>query len=124
MTYKNVPNWHRDLARTVPDIPVVLVGNKVDVKDRAVKAKSITFHRKKNLQYYELSVKSNYNIEKPFVYLLKRLCGDPNLHLVEYAPAPPDDDRLFAVAADAAEREKQLAVAMAVPLPDDSDDEL
>jgi len=29
---------------------MVLVGNKVDVKDRKVKAKTITFHRKKNLQ--------------------------------------------------------------------------
>jgi GTP-binding nuclear protein Ran len=34
-----------------------------------VRAKTITFHRKKNLQYYELSAKSNYNFEKPFLYL-------------------------------------------------------
>lgn len=50
VTYKNVPNWHRDLIRVCENIPMVLVGNKVDVKDRKVKAKSITFHRKKNLQ--------------------------------------------------------------------------
>uniref|UniRef100_A0A0A8XV70 RAN3 n=1 Tax=Arundo donax TaxID=35708 RepID=A0A0A8XV70_ARUDO len=30
-------------------------GNKVDVKNRQVKAKQVTFHRKKNLQYYEVS---------------------------------------------------------------------
>jgi hypothetical protein len=29
---------------------MVLCGNKVDIKDRKVKAKSIVFHRKKNLQ--------------------------------------------------------------------------
>ncbi|GFW85455.1 GTP-binding nuclear protein Ran [Trichonephila clavipes] len=50
VTYKNVPNWHRDLVRVCENIPIVLCGNKVDVKDRKVKAKSIVFHRKKNLQ--------------------------------------------------------------------------
>ena len=49
ITYKNVPNWHRDLVRVCENIPIVLVGNKVDVKDRKVKAKQIVFHRKKNL---------------------------------------------------------------------------
>jgi uncharacterized metal-binding protein len=39
------------------NIPIVLCGNKVEVKDRKVKAKQITFHRKKNLQYYEISAK-------------------------------------------------------------------
>jgi len=50
ITYKNVPNWHRDLVRVCENIPIVLCGNKCDVKDRKVKAKSIVFHRKKNLQ--------------------------------------------------------------------------
>ena len=50
VTYKNVPNWHRDLVRVCEGIPIVLCGNKVDVKDRKVKAKAIVFHRKKNLQ--------------------------------------------------------------------------
>lgn len=56
VTYKNVPNWHRDLVRVCENIPIVLCGNKVDIKDRKVKAKSIVFHRKKNLQvYYKLN---------------------------------------------------------------------
>lgn len=50
VTYKNVPNWHRDLVRVCEGIPIVLCGNKVDIKDRKVKAKTIVFHRKKNLQ--------------------------------------------------------------------------
>lgn len=58
VTYKNVPNWHRDLVRVCENIPIVLCGNKVDVKDRKVKAKAIVFHRKKNLQvcFFEVSV--------------------------------------------------------------------
>ena len=55
VTYKNVPNWHRDLVRVCENIPIVLCGNKVDIKDRKVKAKAIVFHRKKNLQVYVYS---------------------------------------------------------------------
>lgn len=36
VTYKNVPNWHRDLVRVCENIPIVLTGNKVDIKDRKV----------------------------------------------------------------------------------------
>ena len=61
--------------RVCENIPIVLCGNKVDVKNRQVKAKMVTFHRKKNLQYYEISAKSNYNFEKPFLYLARKLSG-------------------------------------------------
>lgn len=60
VTYKNVPNWHRDLVRVCENIPTVLCGNKVDIKDRKVKAKSIVFHRKKNLQVYFLKFILDY----------------------------------------------------------------
>lgn len=65
--------------RVCENIPIVLCGNKVDVKERKVKAKSITFHRKKNLQYYDISAKSNYNFEKPFLWLARKLVGNPQL---------------------------------------------
>jgi len=91
VTYKNVPNWHRDLVRVCENIPIVLCGNKVDIKDRKVKAKSIVFHRKKNLQYYDISAKSNYNFEKPFLWLARKLIGDPNLEFVAMpALLPPE----------------------------------
>ena len=73
ITYQNVPKWYKDLVRVCDNIPICLVGNKVDVKDRKVKAKQITFHRKKSLQYYDISAKSNYQFEKPFVWLLRKL---------------------------------------------------
>lgn len=31
ITYKNVPNWHRDLTRVCENIPIVLCGNKVRI---------------------------------------------------------------------------------------------
>jgi GTP-binding nuclear protein Ran len=81
-TYFNIPSWYRDIYRVCDNIPMVLVGNKVDISDRKVKPKTITFHRKKNLQYYDISAKSNFNYEKPFLYLVKKLIGDSNLRFV------------------------------------------
>ena len=66
---------YRDLTRVCENIPIVLCGNKVEVKDRKVKAKQITFHRKKNLQYFEISAKANYNFEKPFLWIARKLAG-------------------------------------------------
>jgi len=120
VTYKNVPNWHRDLTRVCENIPIVLCGNKVDIKDRKVKAKSIVFHRKKNLQYYDISAKSNYNFEKPFLWLARKLVGDPNLEFVAApALAPPEvtmDPQMIK------NYEKELEVAQNSALPDEDDD--
>lgn len=126
VTYKSVPNWHRDLVRVCDDdrkhIPIVLVGNKVDVKDRKVKYKSITFHRKKNLQYYDISAKSNYNFEKPFLWLARKLAGDPQLQFVE-APALAPPEVTISVEQQQ-QMQQEAAAAAAVPLPDDDDDDL
>eukprot|EP00286_Rhodomonas_abbreviata_P014790 CAMPEP_0181338438 /NCGR_PEP_ID=MMETSP1101-20121128/28636_1 /TAXON_ID=46948 /ORGANISM="Rhodomonas abbreviata, Strain Caron Lab Isolate" /LENGTH=174 /DNA_ID=CAMNT_0023449167 /DNA_START=19 /DNA_END=540 /DNA_ORIENTATION=- len=91
ITYKSVPNWYRDLTRVCDNIPIVLCGNKVEVKDRKVKAKQITFHRKKNLQYYEISAKVNYNFEKPFIWITRKVAGNNAIEFVEApALAPPE----------------------------------
>merc|ERR1712004_41337 len=120
VTYKNVPNWHRDLVRVCENIPIVLTGNKVDIKDRKVKAKSIVFHRKKNLQYYDISAKSNYNFEKPFLWLLQKLTGKPDLKFVCMPALKPAevhiDDELKK------RYEQELAEAANVALPDEDDD--
>jgi GTP-binding nuclear protein Ran len=120
LTYKNVPTWHRDLCRVCENIPIVLCGNKVDVKNRQVKPKQVTFHRKKNLQYHEISAKSNYNYEKPFLYLARKLVGDPALHFVEQVALAPPEVQIDL--AQQAQYEAQLAEAAAAPLPDEDDD--
>jgi len=120
ITYKNVPNWHRDLERVCENIPIVLCGNKVDVKDRKVKTGAITFHRKKNLQYFEISAKSNYNFEKPFLWLARKLVGNPGLEFVAApALAPPEivvDAQLMT------QYENDLKAAAAAPLPEEDED--
>jgi len=120
ITYKNVPNWHRDLVRVCENIPIVLCGNKVDIKDRKVKAKQITFHRKKNLQYYDISARSNYNFEKPFLWIARKLAGEPNLVFVESPALKPPEVQLDM---DTIKKyEQQLQAAQDTPLPDEDDD--
>ena len=46
---------------------MVLCGNKADIKDRKGEAKSSVFHRKKALQNYDISAKSHYSFEEPFL---------------------------------------------------------
>jgi GTP-binding nuclear protein Ran len=111
-----------DLVRVCENIPIVLCGNKVDVKERKVKAKTITFHRKKNLQYYDISAKSNYQFEKPFLWLARKLVGDSTLDFVAApALAPPEvevDKELLA------QYQKEMHDASNMPLPNEDDDDL
>merc|ERR1712222_238305 len=110
---------HRDIVRVCENIPIVLVGNKVDVKDRQVKAKNIQFHRKRNLQYYDLSARSNYNFEKPFLWLARRLTNQGNLQFVgQFAKAP----EIHMDAALIAQHEEELRQAQTVAIGDDDED--
>merc|ERR1711988_1999315 len=122
ITYKNVPNWHRDLVRVCENIPIVLVGNKVDVKERKVKVKQINFHRKKNLNYYDISAKSNFNYEKPFLSLAKKLVGDQHLGFVDTPALAPAEVTIDVQRQQAIQQE--LDAAANVPLEDDDDDDL
>uniref|UniRef100_A0A2K6ECB5 GTP-binding nuclear protein Ran n=1 Tax=Macaca nemestrina TaxID=9545 RepID=A0A2K6ECB5_MACNE len=111
VTYKNVPTWHRDQVRVCENISIVLCGNKVDIKNRKVKAKSIVFHRRKNLQYYDISAKSNYNFEKPFLWLARKLIGDPNLEFAAMSALSPPEVY-----------EHDLEFAQTTALPDEDND--
>jgi GTP-binding nuclear protein Ran len=121
VTYKNVPDWHRDLVRVCERIPMVLCGNKVDMKERKVKAKQITFHRKKNLQYYDISAKSNYNFEKPFLWLARKLSGQPGLEIVAAPALKPPEAAVDPVAM--AQAEAEMLQAQQTQLPDDDDED-
>ena len=120
VTYKNVPKWYKDVTRVCENIPIVLVGNKVDVPDRKVKAKQILFPRKHGIQYYDISAKSNYQYEKPFVWLLRKLLNDPSLNLVE---APVLQTPEITITKDQQDNmEKELAEAAAINIDDGDED--
>eukprot|EP00928_Gymnodinium_smaydae_P002832 TRINITY_DN11034_c0_g1_i1.p1 TRINITY_DN11034_c0_g1~~TRINITY_DN11034_c0_g1_i1.p1 ORF type:complete len:254 (+),score=25.93 TRINITY_DN11034_c0_g1_i1:49-810(+) len=123
ITYQNVPKWFQDIQRACGSLPCVLVGNKVDVKEREVKAQNISFHRKRGIRYYDVSAKSNYNFEMPFLYLAQRLTGQPDLRFIgNFAKAPEASMPLDAERALQAERE--LVEARAVAIAEDDDEDL
>ena len=122
VTYKNVPKWYKDLTRICENIPIVLVGNKADVKERKLKANQITFHRRRGLQYYDVSAKSNYQYEKPFLWLMRQLSGDDSLELVQELALVPTDI-IMPPEQIAALREAEDAARNAPIQEDEADDE-
>jgi len=120
VTYKSVPHWYKDLIRVCENIPIVLCGNKVDCKDRKVRPKDIHFHRRKNLQYYEISAKSNYNFEKPFLYIARKLTGNHKCHFVAAPALLPPEANIDQQQLDRYQRE--IDETINVPLPDEDED--
>lgn len=74
-----------DLTRIAGEIPVVLVGNKVDVDDPEVKSHHIPMSVKGASVYYDVSALSNYNFEKPFLFLVRTLMNKRDLKFVAQA---------------------------------------
>lgn len=85
LTWKNVPNWCRDITSVCKKIPICVCGNKVDrEKERKIKASNaVKFAKKKKLEYFDISAKNNYNFEKPFLHFARLLLQDPSLEFVE-----------------------------------------
>lgn len=82
--------------------------------------KKKTNNKKRFFQYYDISAKSNYNFEKPFLWLARKLVGDPNLDFVAMpALLPPEVkmDREWQI-----QIEKDLQEAQATALPEDDED--
>ncbi|CAA6672683.1 unnamed protein product [Spirodela intermedia] len=89
-------------------------------------------HRNKNLQYYEISTKSNFNFDKPFLYLARKFAGLGSLNsaaltwpgtqvfIVVGSPAlaPPE----VQIDLDAQRLHEADLAAAAHPLPDEDDD--
>ncbi len=87
-SYQRLTQWYNTFRQVCPTAPVVIVGNKIDIRHVVYRAEHIDIHRKLNLQYYPISAKSNYNFEKPFLYLARTLLNDSTLQLTGGPPPP------------------------------------
>ncbi len=82
LSWKSVPQWVAKLRNVCPNIPIVLCGNKVDIKERKVSESEIydfyhsEFGRHNIDHYYDISAKSCYNFEKPFKFLAQKLVAE------------------------------------------------
>ncbi len=111
-TYKSLEKWNEKFKKAVGPKPIVVCGNKCDLPNNK-QARTITFHIKNNCKYYSISSQSNYNFEKPFLYLARVLTGHDDLVFIETPPTRPPcyDDEL----------KKHIMFASTIPLP--SEDE-
>lgn len=66
-SYKSVKEHIGRVWMQYGEIKVVVVGNKVDVRDRKVRPKFIKQHITE--KYYDMSAKSRYHFERPLLYL-------------------------------------------------------
>ncbi|CAF3801937.1 unnamed protein product [Rotaria sp. Silwood1] len=122
ITYKNIANWYNNLMRVCENIPIVLCGNKVDVNDGKLQAESIIFHRKHNMNYYNISALSNYNFEKPFLWIAQKLTGIRELQFVNPINlSPPEIDINEEIVQ---KYEQEIYNAASQPLPDTDDHDL
>ena len=84
-TFKNIDYWY-NIAKKYTD-NIVLCGNMHDVREHKIKQEQIEqyieqYIENKNIKYYNISARSNYNINEPFIYLTQQLLGDNNLEFV------------------------------------------
>ena len=94
ITLTDVPNWHRGFYFT-PDganesIPIVLAGNKVEIKDRKVKARRLEATLREmrthapKVAYRDTSVRRDYNCDEVLRWIGREVTGDGRLELLTY----------------------------------------
>ncbi len=72
------------------------------------------------MKYYDISAKSNYNFEKPFLWLARKLAGDANLEFVAMPALEPPE---FQMAPELMEKyEAEIEAAKNAPLPEEDED--
>ncbi|XP_075257465.1 rab-like protein 2A [Convolutriloba macropyga] len=65
VTYKNLTMWHEELCQHRPDIPVLLVANKIDANPKASQMK-FNMASKYNMKLYYCSASDGTNVVKVF----------------------------------------------------------
>ncbi|NWR81766.1 RBL2A protein, partial [Centropus unirufus] len=74
VTYKNLNNWYQELREFRPEIPCIVVANKIDA-DMKMTQKSFNFARKFDLPFYFVSAADGTNVVKVFNDAIKMAVG-------------------------------------------------
>jgi Rab-like protein 2 len=65
VTYKNIENWYSSLVKYRPNIPILLLANKVDLDERQAR-KSFRFSEKHNIPLFFVSASNGTNVVAAF----------------------------------------------------------
>lgn len=121
-TKKNVKTWHRQFVNVCGQKPIVIVGNKYDLKRTRDSVKDMSEIAKIKGDHVNISAKSNYNIHEPFNKVLSALLG----FKVEISPDVKVLPAEIAMTQEAVVASEQAAMEMEyaknVSLPDDEDE--
>ena len=75
-TFKSIENWIKTINENTKPKFLILIGNKCDLKRDVNKDEIISFCEKNKLNYIEISVKENKNVEKIFKEVAYQLYKD------------------------------------------------
>jgi GTP-binding nuclear protein Ran len=87
VTHTNVSHWIADLPT---NIPIVVCGNKCDIPDRKVTG-IIVEQYITNVTYYQISARCNFNFEKPWLDLARRLTRHSDLEFIDMPEINPPE---------------------------------
>eukprot|EP01124_Arcella_intermedia_P025927 TRINITY_DN474_c0_g1_i1.p1 TRINITY_DN474_c0_g1~~TRINITY_DN474_c0_g1_i1.p1 ORF type:complete len:212 (-),score=22.29 TRINITY_DN474_c0_g1_i1:18-653(-) len=92
-TYSRIWSWKQDIERLCPNIPIVVVGNKFDLLGRKrVPEALIKKVTEKGMDFVAVSSRTNYNLEKPFLLLSRKVTGEEDLVFVAEPSVPPPEE--------------------------------
>lgn len=77
-TVDHVISYYHWIDAMFGKIPIVICGNKMDLREREVQASSFAqflhdTYKDLRVLYFDTSARSNYNFEKPFLFLIRML---------------------------------------------------
>lgn len=82
ISYANSIRYYNDILNISPNVIAVICGNKVDLSNRSLRSSDITLHEIIGCQYYDISIKSNYNYDKIFAYLVQKLLNNESIEVI------------------------------------------
>ncbi|EJW01832.1 small GTP-binding protein domain [Edhazardia aedis USNM 41457] len=95
ITHKSVKTWickAEGANQGKQNLPIVVVGNKVDLmRERKVKADNVRKSIPRAADYTDMSVAINYNVEKAFLIMARRVFNAPNLQFVANTYIQPSE---------------------------------
>jgi small GTP-binding protein len=78
-TFENLPRWRREIQTIVPSVPMLLVGNKIDLEGRVSAEAAKAWARGLRMPFLQTSAADGHNVDRFFGglgYLALRAAGE------------------------------------------------